>query len=196
MPNLSLGKSIALTDLSTEVNRYRHVTPGIFVCVHFPILLDDRDPIVPGLVAMVGHGRLKQCKPSPEGVVGPPNFVLDVIDFGEEQEYEERRAAFEGLRVGEYVTVHLAEEQRCVWNRLEGERFVEVEPDGDGTMKSKALPGLWFSTGRSGDGGHWWLKDRIEYGATRLGHHELMETIWHKEGRDPDWGDWMPFDAG
>ena len=48
MPELTLNKSVALTDLSTAVNRYRHFTPGIYVCLHVPVILADATRIVPG----------------------------------------------------------------------------------------------------------------------------------------------------
>ena len=81
MPELTTEKSVLLTDLALCVNRYRLFTPGIYVCLHVPVLLDENTRIVPGLIAMVNHGRLKQCKPVTLGFEGPPNFVLDVFDL-------------------------------------------------------------------------------------------------------------------
>ena len=145
---------------------------------------------------MVNHGRLKRSEPTEEGFVGPPNFVLDVFDGTELSEYESRRAAFARAGVEEYVAVILGNRNGCHWNRHDGTEFQHVHPDNDGAVKSKALPGLWFSTNYEQDQEAWTVLDTIETGVTRLGHHEFMETIWHKDGRKPDWGDWMPFDAG
>ena len=81
MPELTTEKSVLLTDLALCVNRYRLFTPGIYDCLHVPVLLDENTSIVPGLIAMVNHGRLKQCEPVTLGFEGPPNFVLDVFDL-------------------------------------------------------------------------------------------------------------------
>ena len=160
------------------------------------MLLEPETRIVPGLVAMVNHGRLRQCEPEEHGFVGPPNFVLDVFDSSELDEYESRRTAFGQLGVTEYVAVIADPETKCHWNRHNGTNFDHVSPDENGTIKSKALPGLWFSTTYENGRDTWAIVGQIENGVTRLGHHEFMETIWHKNGRDPDWGDWMPFESG
>ncbi len=196
MPELTVKKSVALTDLSTAVNRYRHFTPGIYVCIHAPVLFEDGTRFVPGLVAMVNHGRLKQCEPGEREFVGPPNFVLDVFDASELGEYEARRDAFSRFGVTEYVAVVLGKETYCHWNRHDGEELALVQPDEKGVMKSKGLPGLWFSTTFQPGSERWTLIDFIQTGVTRVGHHEFMETIFHPDGRDPAWGDWMPFEAG
>jgi len=199
MPELSLSKSVLLTDYGLCVNRYRIATPGIYVCFHVPVILDEIQ-IVPGLVAQVNHGRLKQCDATEEGFVGPPNFVLDVFGAGELEEYESRKASFERFGVTEYVVLIADKHQTCHWNRIgenDGDKkFASVEPDENGIIKSKALPGLWFSTNHAKERQQWTLVDLVERGITRLGHHELMETIFHKDGRKEEWGDWMPFDAG
>ena len=199
MPELSLSKSVLLTDFGLCVNRYRISTPGIYVCFHVPVILDKETRFVPGLVAQVNHGRFKQCDATEEGFKGPPNFVLDVFGPDELDEYESRRSSFERFGVVEYVALIADEHTTCHWNRLDdsdGKKFVSVEPDDNGVIKSKALPGLWFSTNHAKDRDWWTLIDLVDRGITRLGHHEFMETIFHKDGRKEEWGDWMPFDAG
>ena len=196
MPELSLSKSVLLTDYGLCVNRYRLFTPGIYVCFHVPVILDDNTRIVPGLVAQVNHGRLKQCEATEDGFIGPPNFIFDVFDADELDEYESRKSSFEKHGVSEYVVLIADENQTCHWNRHNGSKFESVSPDENGIIKSKALPGLWFSTNSAKDRDWWTLIDFVERGVTRVGHHELMETIFHKDGRKEEWGDWIPFDAG
>ena len=196
MCELSLTKSVLLTDLTLCVNRYRLFTPGIYVCVCIPVSLDDETRFIAGLVAQVNHGRLKQCEATEKGFIGPPNFVLDVFESNEMDEYEKRKAAYGRSGVIEYVAVIADDEVRCEWNRHNGTDFEAVAPDENGVIKSKAMPGLWFSTDHLAKRDWWAMGDMIERGISRLGHHEFMETIWHKEGRKKDSADWFPFDAG
>jgi hypothetical protein len=162
-----------------------------------PVILDESTRIVPGLIAQVNHGRLKQCEATEEGFLGPPNFVLDVFDGSESSEYKFRRTAFEKAGVTEYVAIINDDDgQACHWNRHDGNEFQVIDPDENGVIKSMALPGLWFSTTFAKDQDRWSLVTIVEYGMTRLGHHEFMETIWHKEGRKEEWGNWMPFESG
>ncbi len=192
---MNLPKSVLLTDLCTEINRYRYGTPGVYVCLLMPVVLDEQTRFTPSLVAAVNHGRLKQCEPRQDGFYGAPNFVFDVFDRSEFAEYEARRGAFASAGVCEYVVV-FTDTQECLWNRLEEGAFELCHPDGDGVLKSKALPGLWFRTSSAEDSECWSLVGMVERGLTRLGHHMLMETIFHPDGRKAEWGDWMPFDAG
>ncbi len=195
MPELTTAKSVLLTDLALCVNRYRLFTPGIYVCLHVPVLLDAHTRIVPGLVAMVNHGVLKQCEPVEHGFEGPPNFILDVFDTEEMAEYESRKKTFEKFGVTEYVAVENLDCPKLHWNRHDGSRFVTAAPDGHGVIKSLALPGLWIAVPALAARDWWTILAAIERGVTRLGHHEFQETIWHKGGRSTQ-DNVIPYEAG
>ncbi len=194
MPELSTSKSVLLTDLALCVNHYRLFTPGIYVCLHVPVELDDETRIVPGLISMVNHGRLRQCEPVERGFKGPPNFVLDVFAADEMAEYETRKALFERFGVVEYVAVEDADSPKLYWNRHNGERFETAVADRNGIIKSKALPGLWVSPQALACRDWWTILMHIDRGVTRLGHHEFQETIWHKDIRGEEKP--IPYDAG
>ncbi len=195
MPELATSKSALLTDLAMCVSHYRLFTPGIYVCMHVPVVLDEDTRIVPGLIAMVNHGRLKQCEAAAFGFKGPPNFVLDVFRSHEMAEYESRKTAFEQFGVIEYVAIESTDCVKLYWNRHDGSSFTEVMPDDNGVIKSKALPGLWIPVEALHAGDWWSILSAIEQGVTRLGHHEFQETLWHKNGRPRD-DEVIPFDAG
>jgi hypothetical protein len=151
--------------------------------------------LVPGLVAMVNHGRLKQCEPVEHGFQGPPNFVLDVFSAGDLADYERRRVLFERFGVTEYVAVEDGESPTLHWNREEGGRFQTIKEDAPGVIRSKALPGLWIPTDAFARRDWWAILAAIDRGVTRLGHHEFQETIWHKNSRPSHDGP-IPFAAG
>ena len=196
MPELSIGQSALLTDLTLCCNRYRLFTPGMYLCVHVPVILDDDTRFVPGLVAQFNHGRQKQCEPKSEAFVGPPNFVLDVFDPGDEGEYEIRKAAFARGGVTEYVALFDGNAIRWHWHRQNGCDFESISPDTSGIIKSKSMPGFWFSIPHLQNRDWWGMLGVIERGVSRLGHHEVMETVWHKDGRDPASKDPLPFESG
>lgn len=194
MPELTTSASVLLTDLALCVNRYRLFTPGIYVCMHVGVQLDG-ERIVPGLVAQVNWGRLKQCEAVENGFRGPPNFVLDVFTANERAEYERRRELFERFGVQEYVGVEDLKEPGLHWNRLEDGKFREIESDANEMVRSKALPGLWIPRASLARRDWWTICAAIERGCTRRGHHEFQETIWHAEHR-PRVEEPIPFDAG
>ena len=143
---------------------------------------------------MVNWGRLRQCEPTESGFKGPPNFVLDVFTAGELAEYERRRKLFERFGVTEYVAVEDTQAPTLHWNRLEDGKFRIVDEDAPGLIQSKAMPGLWIPLEALARRDWWEILSTIERGVSRRGHHEFMETIWHKDvraGHDED----VPFDA-
>jgi hypothetical protein len=50
------------------------------VCVLAKIQFSPEASEVPGLVAMVNHGRKKHCEVRDEVFQGPPNFLFDVFE--------------------------------------------------------------------------------------------------------------------
>jgi hypothetical protein len=61
-------------------------------------------------------------------------------------------------------------------------------------IRSKALPGLWIPNEALARRDWWTILAAIERGVSRRGHHEFMETIWHKDRRPIEAP--IPFDAG
>src|SRR6188474_2317587 len=118
MPELGVHRSALLTDLALCINRYRLFSPGWYVCVLARVQLSPDEWEVPGLVAMVNYGRKKQCRVEDEVFHGPPNFVLDVFDSEEDQDYLRRRDRFGKHGVEEYFVAINGEPVVLHWHRL------------------------------------------------------------------------------
>ncbi|MBV8843565.1 MAG: Uma2 family endonuclease, partial [Bryobacterales bacterium] len=52
-------------------------------------------------------------------------------------------ALYQRAGVREYITVSL-EPAQVVWRELSGGRYQPIEASSDGTIKSRAFPGLWL----------------------------------------------------
>ena len=180
--DLDVGRSALLTDIALCINYYRLFSPGLYVCVLAPVQLDPETRLIPGILAMVNYGKHKQCSVDPSGsfFTGPPNFVVDVFPEGDWLDYEERRGAFERAGVIEYVALQDAQEPLCNWNRLSDGKFQLIEEDDPGFIRSAALPGLWIPTDAWRARNWWTIMGSIAQGVSRLPHHELMDSIWHK----------------
>lgn len=181
-PELSVGQSALLTDLAMCLNHWRLSSPGFYCCVLVPVQLNPDTRLHPGVMAMVNHGKHKQCSVDPDGAafIGPPNFVLDVFCGGGLEDYEHRRACYERAGVIEYVAVEDAPSPVWRWNRQVEGRFALIEEDDPGVIRSAALPGLWIPTEALRNRNWWQIMASISQGITRVGHHEMMESIWKK----------------
>jgi hypothetical protein len=181
-PELDVNQSAVLTDMAMCLAYYRSFSPGLYCCIHTPVQLDDSTRITPGVLLMVNYGKHKQCEvdPSQGFFRGGPNFVLDVFSSGDASSYEHRRGCFERAKVLEYVALWQDDPLAYSWNRLVDGRFTLVAADDPGMIRSTALPGLWIPTEALAQRNWWAIMGSISQGVTRLGHHDMMESIWRK----------------
>lgn len=135
MAELGVHQSALLTDLALCVNRWRLLSPGWYVCVLAKVHLSPEESEVPGLVAMVNYGRMKQCEVQDEVFHGAPNFVLDVFYSKDDPDFLRRRERFCKHGVHEYV---VAADDDLLWHRLDAGSYKLVEPDKDGVKPCAA----------------------------------------------------------
>lgn len=175
---LDVGQSATLTDVAMCINHYRLSTPGMFVCVHVPVQLNEATRIVPGVIAQVNYGKFKQCDVVDFNFFsGPPNFVFDVFRDSQRALYGSRRALFEQCGVIEYAA-WFNSDKLPIWNRLENARYREIQDDAGGLIKSSALPGLWIPVKALAQRDWWSVMAKISHGITRRGHRDFMATLW------------------
>ena len=179
---LDVGQSALLTDIALCLNYYRLSSPGLYCCILAPVQLDEVTRLIPGVLVMVNYGKHKQCSVDPSGrfFVGPPNFVLDVFPEGNLLDYEHRRECYQRAGVIEYVALQDTETLACLWNRRIDGQFQRIEEDDPGMIRSTALPGLWVPTAALKNRNWWSIMGSLAQGVTRLGHHDLMESIWSR----------------
>jgi len=167
MPPLGVHQSALLTDLALCVNRWRLLSPGWYVCVLAKVQLSPEEAEVPGLVAMVNYGRKKQCQVQDEVFHGPPNFVLDVFESEEDEDYKRRRDRFSKHGVEEYFVAFNDEPVVLHWHRRDTSGYRLVEPDGDGILRSRALPNFWLPSKAIEERDWWTAVGCIERGVSR-----------------------------
>lgn len=56
---LDISLSATLTDMAMCINHYRLSTPGMHLCIHIPVQLDENTRISPGVIAQIGNGKYK-----------------------------------------------------------------------------------------------------------------------------------------
>ena len=167
MAELGVHQSALLTDLALCVNRYRLFSPGWYVCVLAKVQLSPEEWEVPGIVAMLNYGRKKQCEVRDEVFQGAPNFVLDVFDSKEDEDFLRRHDRFCKHGVQEYVVALNGEPVTLLWHRLDMAGYRLVEPDDDGIMRSSALPNFWLPLKSVQDRDWWTVLGCIERGVSR-----------------------------
>lgn len=180
MLDLDIMQAATLADMATCVNHYRMYTPGVFVCVHPQVRLNENHVFAPGLVAQVNSGQFKQCEVQDlQYFNGPPNFIFDVYRDDQRSEIEGRKAAFEKAGVIEYVLWNTTTKEPA-WLRLADGRLLEVPLLAGVTIESTALPGLRFPVDAFRQRDWRRIQAAISDGITRPAHRDFMATVWKK----------------
>lgn len=82
--------------------------------------------------------RAEQCR---ERVVGPPDLIVEVVSPDSKRyDAETKRGDYERCGVAEYWMID-PQRDSMVFLRLQGERYVEIEPTGN-RLASEAVPGF------------------------------------------------------
>lgn len=180
MENWTIGKSATITDLGMCINRYRTHTVGLYACIRVGVKIGEQ-LLYPDMIVMIGHGRNKQCQPNfdRDYFEGPPNFILDIHQDSKSDFIQGRKEVFSSSGVKEYLVVN-EELTKIEWNRLNGSKYLNIEPDQEGMIKSTSLPGLWMPIDALKKRDYWTIMACIDHGVTRRDHHELMQSIWNK----------------
>lgn len=175
MNTWSIGKSALVTDLGMCINHYRLSTVGLYACINVDIKINDHI-LTPDMIVMINRGEKKQCNPDFENncFLGPPNFIMDVLE--DPEKIETRKKIFSAAGVEEYLVLN-ENLTHIEWNRLKKHSFESVKPE-NGIIKSSSLPGLWIPIPALEKRDFWTVIACIDQGITRKEHHELMRTIW------------------
>ena len=80
----------------------------------------------------------------PTVIDGPPDWVVEIVSPDSvARDYREKHAAYEAAGIGEYWIIDPLS-QTFEAHRLEGGRYVRVEPDAEGKVHSTAIRGFWL----------------------------------------------------
>lgn len=132
---------------------YAAATPGIRLLDNTSLRLDTRNEVQPDAMLLVDEAHGGRCRVAEDGLVqGSPEFVAEVAASSVSYDLHSKLRAYQRNGVQEYVVL-LTYEQRIVWYVLAAGKYVPLQPDEDGVLRSRAFPGLWL------DPTHFWNGD-------------------------------------
>lgn len=74
---------------------------------------------------------------------GAPELVVEVSYSSASLDLGPKMELYRSAGVKEYIVV-LVRKSKIVWNRLVDEKYVPLQPDSDGILRSIIFPGLWL----------------------------------------------------
>ncbi|MEQ8383405.1 MAG: Uma2 family endonuclease [Coleofasciculus sp. A1-SPW-01] len=124
---------------------YRIQTPGVYLTDNTTVRLDaDNEPQPDALLRIEpevgGNSRIT----ADDYIEGAPELIVEVAASSASYDLNDKLNAYRRNGVQEYI-VWQSYENRIDWFRLEEGRYVSLEPDEAGIVRSNVFPGLWLA---------------------------------------------------
>ncbi|MEQ9551908.1 MAG: Uma2 family endonuclease [Coleofasciculus sp. G3-WIS-01] len=124
---------------------YEAETPGAYLADNTTVRLDaDNEPQPDALLRIEpevgGNSRITED----DYIEGAPELIVEVAASSASYDLNDKLNAYRRNGVQEYI-VWQSYENRIDWFRLEAGRYVSLEPDEAGIIRSGVFPGLWLA---------------------------------------------------
>ncbi len=119
---------------------YMAATPGTRIAANSTVRFDADNVPQPDALLMIESGG--QARIGKDGYIhGAPELVVEIAASSVSLDLHEKLDAYRRAGVKEYL-VWRTEEQEVDWFVLEDEKFIRLVPARNGTLQSRAFPGL------------------------------------------------------
>ncbi|MEQ9235378.1 Uma2 family endonuclease [Coleofasciculus sp. E2-BRE-01] len=156
---------------------YRIQTPGVYLTDNTTVRLDaDNEPQPDALLRIEpevgGNSRITQD----DYIEGAPELIVEVAASSASYDLNDKLNAYRRNGVQEYI-VWQSYENRIDWFRLEEGRYVSLEPDEVGIIRSNVFPGLWLAVNALREGNLAEVLAVLQQGIQTAEHQEYVQRL-------------------
>ncbi len=124
---------------------YSAATPGVDLADNATVRLDiDNEPQPDALLRLEpevgGNSRISED----DYLEGAPELIVEIAASSASYDLNDKLNAYRRNGVKEYIVWQIYE-NRLNWFSLEEGKYVNLQPDGAGVIRSNIFPGLWLS---------------------------------------------------
>jgi Uma2 family endonuclease len=164
-------------DLITLLGTYRMATPGIIGGDNGSVRLDFRNMPQPDIYLMILPAYGGQSKIDEDGYVsGAPEFIAEIAHTSASYDLHQKLEVYRRNGVREYLVWRTMDAEFDFMVLREG-RYQKLSPDGQGVIKSTALPGLWMNTAAALRGDWPAVFDSMQQGIDSAQHGEFVTRL-------------------
>jgi len=121
---------------------YKAVTPNLQLGDNSTVILDEKNEPQPDALLRIREGG--QSKINEKGYVeGAPELIVEIAASTVSIDLHDKQKAYRRNQVQEYL-VWRVYDQEFDWFRLKEEKYIQLQPDEPGIIKSEIYPGLWL----------------------------------------------------
>lgn len=121
---------------------YAALTPGVTVSIDATVYLSADDEVQPDLALFRLPADGTPVQRTPEGYLeGAPELVVEIAASSASYDLHDKLESYRRAGVLEYI-VWRTLDRALDWFRLDGDRYLKVEPDAAGLLESRVFAGL------------------------------------------------------
>lgn len=156
---------------------YQAATPGVDLADNATVRLDaDNEPQPDALLRIEpevgGNSRITED----DYIEGAPELIAEIAASSASYDLGDKLKAYRRNGVQEYI-VWQSYENQIDWFRLREGRYVALEPDGEGIMRSEVFPGLWLSVAALQEGNPAEVLAVLQRGLETPEHQVFVERL-------------------
>jgi Uma2 family endonuclease len=128
--------------LITWLGTYQSMHPDLEVGIEPTVRLDQDNEPQPDAVLfrLVGNAQIDA-----DGyITGSPELLVEIAASSVSYDLHSKKLAYERNGVKEYIVWRTLEAE-IDWFVLEGDKYIKLEPDPQGIIRSQEFPGLWLN---------------------------------------------------
>lgn len=156
---------------------YSAATPGVYLADNATVRLDaDNEPQPDALLRIEpevgGNSRISED----DYIEGAPELIAEIAASSASYDLGDKLKAYRRNGVQEYI-VWQSYENQIDWFRLHEGRYVALEPDEEGVIRSEVFPGLWLSVAALREGNLAEVLAVLQRGLQTPEHSSFVESL-------------------
>jgi Uma2 family endonuclease len=160
---------------------YQIVTPGVELGDTPTVQLDADNEPQPDAVVLINERSGGQSRITAEDYVeGAPELVAEVAASSAAYDLHDKKRVYQRNRVQEYIVWQVFD-QKIDWFILDEGRYISLQPNAEGTLKSLIFPGLWLAAPALLQGNMAEVLKILQTGLQNSEHQAFVQQLAHKE---------------
>ncbi|MBW4591717.1 MAG: Uma2 family endonuclease [Brasilonema angustatum HA4187-MV1] len=161
----------------TWLGTYCVATPGVDMADNATVRLDvDNEPQPDALLRLEPEVGGKSRISDDDYVEGAPELIVEIAASSASYDLTDKLNAYRRNGVQEYIVWQMYE-NRLNWFKLEEGRYVSLEPDTTGVIRSYIFPGLWLAVPALQEGNMVEVLAVLHQGLQTQEHQAFVESI-------------------
>ncbi|NET56138.1 MAG: Uma2 family endonuclease [Symploca sp. SIO2E6] len=129
-------------DIIGWLSVYKAFTPNLQLGDNCTVILDEENEPQPDALLRIKEGG--QSTINAKGYVeGAPELIVEIVASTVSIDLNDKQKAYRRNQVQEYL-VWRVYDQKFDWFRLTEGKYIKLQPDAQGIIKSEIYPGLWL----------------------------------------------------